>query len=443
MTEHQDKSELVREFLKLRQKVGELETFRNESRKVWEVLNKFKLLFSEISDLAYICDTRGNILYVNEVFEAMTGYKPDDFIGKPFAPLFDSHNLKKACQFYTMTLGGECPVYELVFKNTGVVCEYKNIPMRDECGKIVGVMGTARDITEKKRLEAGINRYRNRLEDVLREQTAELKNIAERLRESEAARKNALDALGELELRYRALSELVSGAVLTVDGATSRVEFTNNKAHSLLFSGTELTGKELADALPDGTLSLEELLGMARSSTKKELTLPPRGIGKSVLVELAAVETARDGKTSITVFLRDLSERENASAEIRKFHAAAELANSAILTTNKNGIVEYVNPAFERLTGFTRFEAAGSHFRDFTEGMSCDEFDSLWLSALEGRTWNGVFKNKRKGGGYSACKATVHPVKDVNGDITHFLFVQDEIGGNDSEFILDFSSLSI
>ena len=74
-----------------------------------------KELLDNISDLAYICDAKGNILYVNSIFEKLTGYKPQEFIGKSFAPLFDSENLNKAMDCYARTLKGEAPKFELSF----------------------------------------------------------------------------------------------------------------------------------------------------------------------------------------------------------------------------------------------------------------------------------------------------------------------------------------
>jgi len=90
---------------------------------------------------------------LNRVFEKLSGHKPEQFIGKSFAPLFDEENLKKAMDLYTRTLNGEILKREVRFKDTGVLCEYKNIPLRDEKGDIIGVIGTARDITERKHME--------------------------------------------------------------------------------------------------------------------------------------------------------------------------------------------------------------------------------------------------------------------------------------------------
>jgi PAS domain S-box-containing protein len=128
-----------------------------------DILKKYGILFSEINDLAYICDTEGNILFVNKVCERLTGYKAEEVMGKPFAPLFDEENLKKTMDVYTRTLNGECPQYELRFRDTGVLCEYKNIPLRNGKGDVIGVAGTARDITERRRMEEERMKLREQL----------------------------------------------------------------------------------------------------------------------------------------------------------------------------------------------------------------------------------------------------------------------------------------
>ena len=124
-----------------------------ERMRTQERLEKYGILFSEITDLAYICDTKGNILFVNKVFEKLTGHKPESFFGKSSAQLFDEENQKKATDAYMRTLKGESPQYELYFKDTGVLCEYKNMPLKDGNGNVIGVMGVARDITMRKQME--------------------------------------------------------------------------------------------------------------------------------------------------------------------------------------------------------------------------------------------------------------------------------------------------
>lgn len=130
-------------------------------------LGRFKLLCDSLADLVYICDAEANILYVNQAFENFTGQKPQEFLGKPFSPLFDEDNLKKAVDVYQRTLNGESPNYELYFKDTGILCEYRNMPLRDSSGSVVGVIGTARDITERWKMEEALLKEKNFTEGLI------------------------------------------------------------------------------------------------------------------------------------------------------------------------------------------------------------------------------------------------------------------------------------
>ncbi|MDE1890436.1 MAG: PAS domain S-box protein [Planctomycetota bacterium] len=131
-----------------------------------------RLLFSGVTDLTYIYDTEGNILFVNKVFEKFTGHRPEEFYGKPFSALFDEDERRKAKDAYTRTLKGENQQYELHFRNTGILCEYRSFPLKDEKGNIIGVMGIARDVSTRKLLGKGINVDNESLEECIPKHSA-------------------------------------------------------------------------------------------------------------------------------------------------------------------------------------------------------------------------------------------------------------------------------
>ncbi len=143
----------------------------SEHKKAKVELTEYEILISEITDIPYICDTKGNVLFVNHMFDKLTGHKREDFLGKSFTTLFDEENLKIATDAYSRTLKGESPLYELYFKDTGVLSEYKNHPMRDEAGNIIGVIGTARDITERKRIEEMLRKKNQTLRALIHTET--------------------------------------------------------------------------------------------------------------------------------------------------------------------------------------------------------------------------------------------------------------------------------
>ncbi|MFC1587753.1 PAS domain S-box protein [Planctomycetota bacterium] len=129
-------------------------------KKAEEALQKYKILFSEINDLAYICDKEGNVQFVNKTLERLSGHKVAEIIGKPFAPLFDSENLEIALDVYARGLQGESTHCELRFKDTGVLCEYKTLPLKDENDNIIGIAGVSRDITERKKAEEELRKVK-------------------------------------------------------------------------------------------------------------------------------------------------------------------------------------------------------------------------------------------------------------------------------------------
>lgn len=142
-----------------------------------------RLLLSDVTDLTYIYDTNGNILFVNKIFEKFTGQRPEEYYGKPFVSLFNDEDQKIVVDAFTKILKGESAQYELCFKNTGILCEYKNFPLRNEKGHVVGITGIARDITARKQIEEGLRLLNKSLEKRVVEHTAKLVGVNEELME--------------------------------------------------------------------------------------------------------------------------------------------------------------------------------------------------------------------------------------------------------------------
>ncbi len=130
-----------------------------ERKQVEEALSqseeRFRSFLNNIDDIAYTIDTQGVVTYANPIAEKVTGMPLKDIIGKTFLHYFTEESQKLAAEVYQRTLSGESPEYELTFNN-GKIFYFKNKPLRDIEGKIVGVFGIARDITEHKRSEEAL-----------------------------------------------------------------------------------------------------------------------------------------------------------------------------------------------------------------------------------------------------------------------------------------------
>ena len=180
-----------------------------------------KLLLSDVTDLTYIYDTNGNILFVNKIFEKVTGQRPEEYYGKPFVSLFNEEDQKKIMDTFTKTLKGESTQYELCFKNTGIVCEYKNFPLRNEKGQIIGITGIARDITSRKQIEEGLRVLNESLEKRVVEHTAKLVVVNEELMEEINNRKQMEEefkqSIKKLQKSMRGIIQTLSVAIESKD----------------------------------------------------------------------------------------------------------------------------------------------------------------------------------------------------------------------------------
>lgn len=243
-----------------------------------------RLLFSGVTDLTYIYDTEGNVLFVNKVFEKFTGQRPEEFYGKPFATLFDEDNLKKAMDAYADTLKGESPQYELYFKNTKILCEYRNFPLRDEKGKLIGVMGIARDITARKQAEEGLRVLNESLEKRMIEHSSRLMELNEELMgEIDARKRQESESKQSIVKLQKSLRGIIQTLALTVEsrdpysaGHQKRVaHLACCIAEEMGLSKDRIAGVRLAALLHDiGKISVpDEILNKPGQLTDAELSV--------------------------------------------------------------------------------------------------------------------------------------------------------------------------
>jgi len=114
--------------------------------------------------------------------------------------------------------------------------------------------------------------------------------------------------------------------------------------------------------------------------------------------------------------------------KINLLNQALVQSEEAVIITDTNGAIEYVNPAFTSLSGYTEQEVLGLNPRLLKSGEQPLAFyETLWNTILNGKTWKGEFINKRKDGSHYLIDATISPVKNDAGIITHFVSVQIDI----------------
>ncbi|MCK7583002.1 MAG: PAS domain S-box protein [Chromatiales bacterium] len=125
---------------------------------------------------------------------------------------------------------------------------------------------------------------------------------------------------------------------------------------------------------------------------------------------------------------RDITERKRIESELTKLSLAVEQSPESIVITDLDGCIEYVNDAFTANTGYSRDEALGQNPRILKSGLTPPEiFDELWESLLHGEVWHGELINRRKNGEIYTELASISPIRQADGRITHYLAVKADV----------------
>jgi diguanylate cyclase (GGDEF)-like protein/PAS domain S-box-containing protein len=145
--------------------------------------------------------------------------------------------------------------------------------------------------------------------------------------------------------------------------------------------------------------------------------------GNPFSLEVSPIEpVALDGETAFLLCLRPARESCEAIDHLGRLLEAAESNESSVIVTDCMGIIEYVNPAFEVLTGFSREEVVGKTPALFqTERCSSKLRTQCWKTLRNGEEFCCVLVNRRKDGGYYHEKMRIRPFINTRGEITHFV----------------------
>ncbi len=125
----------------------------------------------------------------------------------------------------------------------------------------------------------------------------------------------------------------------------------------------------------------------------------------------------------------DLTERRETEHTLRLRGAALEAAANAIVITNRQGLIEWANPAFVTLSGWTLDEVLGKNPRDFVKSGEhpASFYKQMWETLLAGKVWRGDIVNRRKDGALRTENMTITPLRDERGEITHFIAIKHDV----------------
>ncbi len=366
---------------------------------------KYRSIFENLQDIYYSINLDGIIIDISPSIERFSAYKRDEIIGLPVYDFYVNSN-DRSLFIDAILEKGELRDWELKFKTkTGE--KYVSINARlmyDAGGKPSHINGAMRDITERRWAELELKASREKYHKDL--------VILNSIFESPV---HIIMFALDKNYRYTAFTRFHKETIKMIWGVDieigmnmieliSNVEDRKKARHNF---DRALAGEHFVENEEYGDSALKRSFYEDYYSSIKN--------SEGVIVGLS-------------VFVIDVSHRKRAEKQLELLMKAIEQSPVGVLITNKRGEIEYANPNFCEVTGYSYEELMGQNPGMLNSGDKSGEFyKDLWDTILAGKNWFGEFHNKKKNGDFYDESDVISPIFNDDGGISHFVAVKTDI----------------
>ena len=373
----------------VRLRTAELETERT----------RLNVLLKSLPDLVWMKDCDGVYRFCNPMFErffgapaqAIIGKTDFDFVDKVLANVFRTHDLKAI-------EAGKHSVNEewITFADDGhrALLEATKTPVRNAQGELMGVLGVARDITERKQVESALQESENRLHAILDSVEAYI-------------------YIKDINYRYlyanRRVRELYGKPIQEIVGQEDAAFFDEKTAANLRINDRRVI--EMGERV-----ALEEVNTNARNAvTSAYLTVKlPLRDKEGQIYALCGIST-------------DITEQKKVESSLRVAAAAFE-SQEGMLITDANNCIVRINQSFTEMSGYTAEEVIGQSPRMFASGRHDASFyAAMWQEINTSGSWQGEIWDRRKNGDVYPKWMTITAVKDSEGAVCNYIATHTDI----------------
>jgi PAS domain S-box-containing protein len=262
----------------------------------------------------------------------------------------------------------------------------------------------------------------------------ELKRLAEDLQLMHRSLVSKQQEILDRELRLEAILSHAGEGIITID-ESGYVQSFNLAAESIFgYTAEEIIGQNVSILMPSPYDETHDVYVREYLQSRVSKII---GIGRRVEAQrkdghviptYLTISKVQGDDISFTGIMHDLSGEERKDAELQQLSRAVEQSPVSILITNTAGGIEYVNPRFCRMTGYSADEVIGENPRFLNSGQtSAEDYRNLWGTISKGGIWRGVFQNRTKSGDPFWLSSTICPVHDQAGKITHYISISEDI----------------
>jgi two-component system, cell cycle sensor histidine kinase and response regulator CckA len=349
---------------------------------------RFHRALENIPDMVAIYDRDLKIQFLNRAVSRLNGRSFSDFIGKRDEDIWPL----EVYQSYLPILRKALDTGTVQFLETDILLPHvgtrnlkiTGVPLFSSRGNVLELMSITQDLTGQKQ------------------------------REKEY--KELIDGMND------------SAFVMGFDGKF--VEVNKTAVEVLGYSKKELLSMGPEDI--DPYMTAEDIKRLVEAmKTAKQMVFETRHktkYGSVIPVEISSSRLTYGGNPVVFSIARDITERKQAESERDRLIAAIEHAGEIIFITDPDGTIQYVNPAFERITGYAKEEVVGQTPRILKSGQQDKTFyRGMWKTISSGETWKMRMINKRKDGTFYTEESTISSVKDHSGKIINYVAVAHDI----------------
>lgn len=385
---------------------AERRLLEEKKRKTEEALreseSRYRRITENLTDYLYSVSVVGNKVVKTQqgpACEVVTGYSPEEFETDPFLwyEMVVSEDRDLVRHRVDQILKGIDipPIEHRITRKDGSIrwVSDTTILIRDEQGKLIAYDGVIKDITDRKQYEEAL-----------------------RLSEERFSRIFLYSPIATAIVRYSDSKIVDVNDVFLRETGYEPHELIGHTAIELNLYAEVKERERIVQILQEkGIVENFEYRFREKSGNVRY------GVMTSAIIILG-------GEEHILSLTQDITARKRAEEELRKLSQAVEQSPVSIIITDINGNIEYANPKFFQITGYSREEIIGKNPRILKSGLVPEEiYRRLWDSINSGMEWFGEFQNKKKNGELFWERAYISPIVDRAGNISHFLGIKEDI----------------